>query len=75
MSTLIGYSVGWNDTDVTKLNGNGYFEARADATCGMEIFKKISDAEIVLAAEKLKTPSMDWEIFEVHRSKDGINGR
>jgi hypothetical protein len=69
MSTLIGYTVGWNDTPASKLNGSGYVEVRADVTCGMEVFNKKSDAEIILAAERLKTPSMDWEIFEVHRAK------
>jgi len=67
-NSLIGYSVGWNDTQVSKLSGSGYVESRADVTLGMEVFNKRSDAEIVIAAERLKTPSMQWEIFEVHRS-------
>lgn len=63
---LIGYSVGWKDTETTKLNGSGYFEARADVTLGLEVFNDIGNAAIVLAAEHLKNPSMQWTIFEIH---------
>ena len=69
MKTLIGYAVGWNDTPATKFSSSGYIESRADVTLGLEVFKERKHAEIVLAAERLKNPSMDWIIVEIHRSK------
>jgi len=46
-----------------------YAECTSPLSIGMQAFLKRSDAEIVLAAEKLKTPHLEWRIVEIWRER------
>ena len=63
---LIGYVVGWNQGPASNMLMDGFTDSRAPISIDMHIFPKREHAEIVLAAEKLKQPGLDWSIFEVH---------
>jgi hypothetical protein len=67
---FLGYSVGWrNDPDIRPTLD--YPDARADVVLGGEVFREKADAIIVFEAERLKTPTLRWDIFEVYEPQSG----
>lgn len=62
---FIGYTVGRRSDPELKPSLD-YADARADVVLGGEVFKEKSDAVIVFEAERLKSPTLKWDIFEVY---------
>ena len=67
---LIGYVVGWKQDEVGKLSTDGYFDTRASVVLNMEIMVDRANAAIILQADRLKNPELEWAIFEVHSEAD-----
>lgn len=60
---ILGYVTAFKITTPLGLD----YEDRSVPVClGQNVFLSLEDAKIVLAGEKLKSPSSEWEIFEVH---------
>ncbi len=66
---LVGFVVGWRQTDAANYAMDGFAESRAKIAIEMNVFPKREHAEIILAAEKLKNPTLDYSIFEVYEGK------
>lgn len=67
----LGFCVGWNADEAAEACAD-YRGKRYPAFLDGNIFPQRSDAETVLAAERLKQPTLDWAIFEVHDSPDVV---